>query len=51
MTLSREEVWGEESKEGKRVTHQEEPCEMKAMIKRLVSESYRGISRLLPATG
>lgn len=51
MTLSRDEVRGEKSKKGKRVTQQEEPSEMKAVIKRLASERNRGISRLLLSTG
>lgn len=42
---------GEESKEKKRVREQEEPSEMEAVIKMLASDKYRGISRLLPATG
>lgn len=50
MTSRREEVRREESKEEKRVRQQEEPSEMKAVIKRLASDEYRGISRLLPAT-
>lgn len=51
VTLSREEARGEESKMGKRVMQQEEPREMKAVIKRLASERYGGISQLMPATG
>lgn len=51
VTVSREEVRGEESKEGKRMRQQGEPSEMKAKIKRLASVRYGGISRLLPATG
>lgn len=52
VRLSTEEVRGEESKGGeKRVRQQEEPSEMKAVIKRLASDRYKGISRLPPATG
>lgn len=51
VTLSREGARGEESKMGKRVMQREEPCEMKAVIKRLASERYGGISQLMPATG
>lgn len=40
VTLSREEARGEESNMGKRVMRQEEPREMKAVIKRLASERY-----------
>lgn len=49
MTFRREEVRREESKEGE--GEQEEPSEMEAVIKTLASDKYRGISRLLPATG
>lgn len=35
----------------KREPQQEEPNEMKAVIKRLSSQRYRGISQLLPSTG
>lgn len=49
MTFRREEVRREESKE--ETTQQAEPSEMKAVIKRLTSDKYGGISQLLPATG
>lgn len=48
MTVRR---WGEGNKKEKRKREQEEPSEMRAVIKRLASDKYRGISRLLPATG
>ncbi len=51
VTLRRGEVRGEESKEENRVRQQEEPSEMNAVIKRLASDEYGGISQLLPATG
>ena len=50
MTLSSKEVRGRESKKETRVRQQEEPSEMKAVIKRLASDKYRGISQRLPAT-
>lgn len=49
MSLKRKEV--RRKKEKKRVKQQEEPSQMKAVIKRLASDKYRGISQLLPATG